>query len=369
MLDKDKNTTTTTTETTKITTDKRTAKKIDKFKRICQMEQHDLKKYLVNTLKSLGYDKIHNEDGYVYVKGETPVMLLAHMDTVHKSAPIIITVKNTAKGTELSSPFGIGGDDRCGIFMILEIVKDLKCSVLFTEDEEAGCVGAKKFASSSMVKDLGVNYMVEFDRRGKNDAVFYQCDNPEFTKFVTQEFFEEKWGSCSDISRVAPAAGIAAVNLSSGYYSEHTVDEYVIFEEMMKVVEEAKHLICKEVDKPFEYIEKTYSAFRGYSKGYNTYEDGWGWKWDDDKSKKKADLKTKKQKGGNKYFIEYYGDKYGAVYYDVVDGETEAEAWLEFCQIHGEICYDDVIGIYHADEVYDGFCLSRDYEDFGYYGY
>lgn len=367
MLDKDKNTTTTTTETTKITTDKRTAKKIDKFKRICQMEQHDLKKYLVNTLKSLGYDKVHNEDGYVYVKGETPVMLLAHMDTVHKSAPIIITMKNTAKGTELSSPFGIGGDDRCGIFMILEIIKDLKCSVLFTEDEEIGCVGARKFSESEFIRNLDVNYMIEFDRRGHNDAVFYQCDNPEFTKFITQTFFEEKWGSCSDISRVAPKAGIAAVNLSSGYYNEHSEGEYVIFEEMLRVVEEAKDIICREVKEPFEYIEK---RFAGYGKSYDTYDSGgWGWRWDDDKPKTKTDTKQKKQKGNNKYFIEYYSDKYGDVDYDVIDGATEAEAWFEFCQIHGDICYDDVVGIYPASEVYDGFCLSRDYEGFGYYGY
>ena len=47
------------------------------------------------------------------------------------------------------SPQGIGGDDRCGVWMILQILRTANCHVLFCEDEEVGCVGAKKFTKRS----------------------------------------------------------------------------------------------------------------------------------------------------------------------------------------------------------------------------
>ena len=38
-------------------------------------------------------------------------------------------------------------------------------------------------------------------------------------------YFKTAWGSVSDISTIAPALGVAAVNLSSGYFDEHTTRE------------------------------------------------------------------------------------------------------------------------------------------------
>ena len=145
---------------------KKESKKIEKFKNICQRPQAWLKPYLENILKSYGYTEVHNQKGFLYAKGEIPVLLLAHMDTVHDQLPYIFNISDEKGKTKISSQYGIGGDDRCGIYMILEIVKTLKCSVLFTEDEEIGGVGAHKFADTDFVKNLDVNYMIEFDRKG-----------------------------------------------------------------------------------------------------------------------------------------------------------------------------------------------------------
>ena len=109
--------------------------------------------------------------------------------------------------------------------MILQILRTTKCHVLFCEDEEVGCVGAKKFTKGSLRPR--VNYIVELDRRGSNDAVFYRCDNPEFEDFVTSFGFETAGGSCSDISYIAPYLETAAVNISCGYYCEHQRHEYI----------------------------------------------------------------------------------------------------------------------------------------------
>lgn len=225
------------------------------FVEICKLSQNKLKARLENELTELGYSPL-NEDGYLYAEGEVPVLLLAHMDTVHHDNCTIVCTSED--GNYVMSPQGIGGDDRCGIFMVLEIIKEYKCSVLFTEDEEKGCVGAHKFVNDKVVPTVPINYLLEFDRKNKNDAVFYSCDNKDFEAFITDEEigFKTAYGSCSDISSVAPYLKTAAVNLSCGYYNAHTEHEYVKMSEMLHNIERAKLIIAKECEH-FEYVEKT----------------------------------------------------------------------------------------------------------------
>ena len=181
------------------------------FTEICKMTQSEVKKYTAKQLKKT-HENVTVGDGFVYAKGNFPVLLVAHMDTVHKALPrTIMYFKDT---DILTCNEGIGGDDRCGIYIILEIVKRYNCSVLFCEDEEIGGVGAKKFIKTEIAKTVDPNYIIEFDRKGKNDAVFYDCGNQEFELFITERFFKTNWGTFSDISILAPFIGVAAVNLS-----------------------------------------------------------------------------------------------------------------------------------------------------------
>ncbi|MEG1585026.1 MAG: hypothetical protein RR361_08245, partial [Anaerovorax sp.] len=197
------------------------------FETILKKNQAALKKWLGRQLKDMGY-KPTSKTGFLYAAGTHPVLLVAHMDTVHRRLPSDIFY--TADFTKAMAQEGIGGDDRCGVYIILKLIKQLKCHVLFCEDEEAGGIGASRFAKSGIVPD--VNYIVEFDRGNANDAVFYYCDNRDFTAFVTGFNFLEDWGSFSDISILAPALGIAAVNISCGYYEAHTTSEFVILPQM-----------------------------------------------------------------------------------------------------------------------------------------
>ena len=128
------------------------------FKEICMMTQKEVKEYMHGYLKDNGYEPV-SEEGFVYAKGDVPVLLTAHMDTVHKETCRDIVEVNG----KISSPQGIGGDDRCGIFMIMNIIKELHCSVILCEDEEIGMVGASKFTRSDYADDVNVNYIVELD--------------------------------------------------------------------------------------------------------------------------------------------------------------------------------------------------------------
>ena len=220
----------------------------------------DLKNALVFELMSCGYSDecMYNNKDFLYVEGNAPYLLVAHLDTVHKQTPSIICY--SADGNYIMSPQGIGGDDRCGVYIILSLVKNLsfKPHILFTMGEEKGCIGAHAFVDflcDNVDKIPDVKFIIEYDRKGNNDCVFYQCDNKDFEKFVNGFGFKTSIGSRSDISVIAPELGAAAVNLSSGYYNPHTEHEYVCMYDMHNVINASLNMLNAECE-PFKYVAK-----------------------------------------------------------------------------------------------------------------
>jgi hypothetical protein len=224
--------------------------------------------------------------------------------------------------------------------MILEIIKKFNCSVLFCEDEEIGAVGATKFIKTDLARKVEFNYIIEFDRRGSNDAVFYDCDNNEFEDFITADFYDTAYGSFSDISVLAPFIGCAAVNLSCGYYSAHTKNEYVVIPEMEKSIEEACKILERttENDK-FEYIE----AVRNYSYGNYNYNYNYGNYQNYDNNYDYYDHYSK-YCGNNYYVIEYIDEK-GCTEWTDTYANSEPEAIGKFLIMHKYLSYDDIVDI------------------------
>ena len=98
---------------------------------LLRQSQAELKKFCAGMLKHQGYTPIVG-DGFVYGKGEIPILLVAHLDTVHKHQPEDIYF-DSEQGV-MWSPDGIGGDDRCGVYIILRLLKKYKpfliCGIL-----------------------------------------------------------------------------------------------------------------------------------------------------------------------------------------------------------------------------------------------
>ena len=154
-------------------------RKLEDYLKLTQEELFGLlsRKYRNNAFK--------NEGSYILVPGEAPIMLLAHLDTVHKESVRCIC-KSSDENT-LMSPEGIDGDDRCGVYAIIKAheVSPVKPWLLFTCDEEIGGVGADIFAEehnkAKLPNDLdNLKFLVEIDRKGSKDAVYYDYNNPEF---------------------------------------------------------------------------------------------------------------------------------------------------------------------------------------------
>lgn len=318
-----------------------------RFVEICRFEKNELKAYLATELKKY-YRNVISKDGFLYVKGSDRVCLTAHMDTTSNvEYGIRELVKDTyEKVTKegkhiISSPQGIGGDDRCGVYMILQILETttLRPSIVFCEDEEIGCIGSSKFTMSKFIKDLeDMYFVIELDRRGSNDIVFYDDENEEFQDFVKETTgYEIALGSCSDISNICPECKRSGVNLSCGYYNEHHDYEYVVLEEMQRTLETTIKLIKEGLKKgkTFEYEERHYGY--NWNNGYDRYLDSYNYKY------------------GSR-FTYYNNRKYDETYYlsiefkiDGIDlqetyyGTDEYEMWFQFFNDYPTVAMKDVI--------------------------
>lgn len=78
--------------------------------------QPELKTCLHRWLEQNGFTPV-SRDGYLYAAGGVPVLLVAHLDTVHREP--VLDICYNADRTVAMSPQGIGGDDRAGVWMAL----------------------------------------------------------------------------------------------------------------------------------------------------------------------------------------------------------------------------------------------------------
>lgn len=206
---------------------------------------------------------IFSKGNFILIRGTAPIMLVAHLDTVHTEH--VKQICASENGNILMSPQGIGGDDRCGVSALVKIyhAAQVKPWLLFTCDEEIGGLGAQYFcqlhSQGFLPKELdALKFLIEIDRKGSNDAVFYDCDNPDFEYYITGKGFQTALGSFSDISLLASELGVAAVNLSSGYYNAHTLHEYINVKELNNTIRQVGEIISEVSDLPrFEYVEAT----------------------------------------------------------------------------------------------------------------
>lgn len=243
---------------------------VEEFYKIFQMDEVELKEYVIDELYDREYKPVV-ADGFVYAKGDIPILLVAHLDTVHKT--IAENIFYDKEKDVLWSPEGIGGDDRCGVWTILEIMKKYKPHVLFTEDEEKGGLGVKE--ATEILKTPNVRFIIEIDRRGSEDCVFYYCDNKEFKKYIEGFGFKTAIGTYTDIVDLSDAWDIASVNLSSGYYKEHTLQEYVKIKETIATRDKIIQILeDKENKEYFKYEKKTYYFATNYNAKKNDSKQG-----------------------------------------------------------------------------------------------
>ena len=199
------------------------------FTNLFKMTDKEIYEFVIKQLNLAGYTKIKEEPKYVAAQGDIPILLVAHLDTVF----LDITRKNMSVFYDQDhrvfwSPDGLGADDRAGVAMILTLLTEtnLRPHILFTTDEESGDTGAMDALSCRKILFKDLRYIIELDRQGYKEAVYYNCFNKKFETYINSFGFDTDYGTYTDISILCPHWNIAGVNLSVGYYNEHSYAEH-----------------------------------------------------------------------------------------------------------------------------------------------
>lgn len=196
------------------------------------------------------YGNLLAEETYRSGLGPT-ILLSAHMDTVES----VLEHREVLEDDNIifSMDGGLGADDRAGIAIILHIIRQLETTnhpfdgtikIAFTREEEIGSIG-----SYNMDKDWyeHVDLAIVVDRRGSRDIVignrqtiFCSQSVAKFMDGIGELAGMPDWecvqGGYSDAVTFA-TNGINTVNLSAGYYHEHTPIEYANLKEMNETAE------------------------------------------------------------------------------------------------------------------------------------
>jgi len=201
-------------------------------------------------------DHIIATQDFIYAWGDIPIGLVAHLDTVHRQVPREIF--RDQEQHVIWSPQGIGADDRAGVYAIFSLLQDgYRPTVILCTQEEVGGIGADALIAAVPDPKSELSFLLELDRCGRDDMVFYNCDNPDFEDYLRPFSFHTQFGSFSDISVIAPAWGVAAANLSIGYEDEHTFAERLYEKWMLETIHKVRRILEAEAVKPhkFEYVD------------------------------------------------------------------------------------------------------------------
>ena len=220
-------------------------------------------------------EKMDSEDEF---KREYVPCIVAHLDQVqsfHPSDFKVIIKSNKAYGwsPSLQERCGLGADDKNGIFIALECLRCFRgIKLAFFVQEETGGLGSN-YADLSFFKDVA--YIIQPDRRGSKDLITNIAETPvcsqEFMEKITSinhYGYEQARGIFTDIlNLVERGVGVSCVNLSCGYYSPHTDEEYTLLKDLETCLKYVKRII-REVPDRYEHKIDNYYYDNAYYDSY-----------------------------------------------------------------------------------------------------
>ena len=214
--------------------------------------------------------------------GKKP-FLSAHMDTVQDNSDTNLAQFIDIIRDSIISGLGvIGGDDKCGIYIILHILTELEnksdINFAFTVEEEIGTVGARYLANNNKQELSDCLYGIVLDRRGSSDIIcqyngYGTLDFDNELEELGKKFnYKTTYGVLSDADVFKKFMSCA--NLSCGYYRAHTKQEFVIIRHLENALNFTRDILINikdSFDAPVEL--KTYKY--GYWNGNPKKNEGW----------------------------------------------------------------------------------------------
>jgi hypothetical protein len=234
-------------------------------------QEHLMVEFIVNWLNENNIPHYVDQFNNIYATKQTDEdvpyfpCVVAHTDTVHNIDTINVVeemLPNAQKEVKLAlkaynndgNPTGIGGDDKCGVFGCLELLKELpNLKAAFFVAEETGCKGSFN-ADPKFFKNIG--YVIQFDAPENNMISEFLMGKPMFKrdteffnvggKLITEHFpGDTKYHKhpYTDIYPLNQNFGLSCFNISIGYYNYHTRNEYVVVDDTYNGIKVGKLMI------------------------------------------------------------------------------------------------------------------------------
>jgi hypothetical protein len=206
---------------------------------------------------------------FVYIPGtrQNKVLLVAHTDTAwdfHRENEILPVLKIHNDKIHSGLPgYGMGADDRAGV-AILWLLRHSGHSLLLVNGEESGRIGSENIRThhpelfEKIQKDH--SFIIEFDRRNATDYKCYDKGTTRFREYldkVLPGFTDPRDGGATDICTLC--RNICGVNISTGFYNEHTSQEYIVVSTWLNTLNLMREWLAHPELPRFEITEFQYS--------------------------------------------------------------------------------------------------------------
>jgi len=212
--------------------------------------------YLFNSLAKYGpkTDKAGNIIISKVTADNYPVFC-AHIDTIHywannfKLFQYDIDGHNYLIARDGEKKHGIGGDDKCGVFACLYLLETLEnVKIVFFTGEETGCTGSYNIDMSEFE---GARFICSIDRWGNSDLISSYFGEKtisdkfkkEIAPLLKKHSYKHTSGLITDcFTLMERGANVSCFNISCGYYSHHSNEEYIDTNELWDCC-----LLCEEI--------------------------------------------------------------------------------------------------------------------------
>lgn len=230
--------------------------------------------YILDYCKKNNLSAYSDEYGNVYVtKGEAEYYpcVVSHIDTVH---PITeMEIRDAGDVLFAMTPdnrrTGIGGDDKAGVFVCLEMLMETDVlKAAFFVAEEVGCLGSY-LSDRNFFKNVG--YAIQFDApyhdwiSHRSDGVQLFDIDSEFYQKIEPIFESDMRGysrKClgnhpyTDVSALKRLYDFACINYSVGYERMHSPHEIVVVSNVLSCLEMAKKMVKSLGNTKYELLSR-----------------------------------------------------------------------------------------------------------------
>lgn len=237
-----------------------------------KMTQEQRTAYICSVLdaKNIPYTETN---GNIYsIRYSNEPIFVAHLDTVCDADMSKQLLIDPIKNALYRNGGILGADDIAGCAIIMNHAEEINFALF--RDEEIGGIGSSEMAIDkdflAIVEDFNGTCFIELDRMNSGDIIGfenYYCDydleEAIMRVLTTYKPARGVWTDIDNINHIRPG-----VNLSVGYYRQHSKDEYLIIDEFLYInskIIELKNALKNNFNEAPTYIYGSSSSL------YNTY--------------------------------------------------------------------------------------------------